>query len=268
MEEEEVEKFVSGPDGIVVYTKASDAIKAIDNPEQGPTTENALLLAKDDFNIISGTSAESRGQIADRETATQAKIVSARSQQRESFEQLQFSNYVSAVGREVLLQAQEKLSDGLWIQYTSNPAAQILQDVEINKPIFKYIKSQDLSDGYDFVVDVNVEEATPAALETAKQSFMNFVAMMQNYPMLAKSPVLVRETAYRLGYRNELVIHQMQQAALVQQMAEMVQTQPGGNQQTGPAGQNPNNAAQTQIAQQTPNSPEQTDRQIQKQLLQ
>ncbi|MGH7238539.1 MAG: hypothetical protein ACREHG_00580, partial [Candidatus Saccharimonadales bacterium] len=103
---DEVEKFASGPDGILIKVKVQNAISPIENPQQGPTAENALLLAKDDFNIVSGTSAEARGQ-ADRETATQAKITDIRAQIRENAEQIDFSNFVCLVGRDLLVLSQE-----------------------------------------------------------------------------------------------------------------------------------------------------------------
>lgn len=268
VEEEEVEKFTSGPDGVLITVKQKDAITPIQNPEQGPTAENALILAKDDFNIISGTSAEARGQSADRETATQAKLVDSRAQLRESAEQIDFSNFVCKIGRELLSQVQENLADGLWIQYTNNPSEGILQDMQVgNAADFKFIRAQDVSDGYDYLVDLDVTNATPAAMEQSKQSYMNFVAMVQNYPMIALSPILIRETAYRCGYRNEKVIQQMQQAALVQQQMNLLQKQQqAGGQQQGQQGQNAPNAAQQHVAQMAPQTQAQTEQQIKRQL--
>ena len=269
VDQEEMEKFVSGPDGISVEVKQLDAIKAIDNPEIGPTSENALVQAKDDFNLISGTSAEARGQDADRETATAAKIINERSQVRESVDQLDFSEFVSLIGREIIAQAQEKLVEGLWVKYSSNPSEGILQDMQVNKPLFKYIKSQDISDGYDFDVAVDVKNATPAAMQAEQTSFVNFVTFLQQNPMLSMSPTLIRETAYRFGYKNEQVIHQMQQvavaalAAKAQQQKEQQALQAAGVNLSGPTGGNANNTAKAQMA--TP-GPAQINNQLTQQL--
>lgn len=254
--EEELEKFVSGPDGVIIEVNVPDAIKAIDNPEIGPTSENALIQAKDDFNIVSGTSAEARGQNADRETATQAKLVDARSQIRESAEQLDFSEFVSLVGREILVQASEKLVEGLWVKYSSNPSEGVLQDMQVNAPFFQYIRAQDLSDGYDFDVSVDVKNATPAAMQAEQAAYVNFVMFLQNAPMVAMSPLLIRETAYRFGYKNEAVIHQMQQVAALAMAAKAAQA---ANQQgmtlgeaqanaNGGGGTNPADTAKAQMA--------------------
>ena len=223
VEEEELEKFVSGPDGVVIIVKQADAIKAIDNPEIGPTSENALIQAKDDFNLISGTSAEARGQSSDRETATAAKIVDTRSQIRESVEQLDFTDFVALIGREMLVTLKEKLVEGLWIKYSSNPSEGVLQDMKVNQPFFQYIKAQDLNDGYDFDVMVDVKNATPAAMQQEQTNYVNFVAFLNQFPMVAMSPLLIRETAYRFGYKNEAVIHQMQQVAVLSMAAKAAQ---------------------------------------------
>lgn len=249
VDQEEVDKFASGPDGVLIKTAVKDAITPIQNPEQGPTAERALLIAKDDFNTVSGTSAEARGQSTDRETATQAKIVDARAAVRESAEALDFSNWICLIGREVLCQAQEKLVDGLWVKYTSDPSEQILTEVKANQPIFKYIKAQDVSDGYDFDIDIDVMNATPQAMEQAKQSFISFITIVQQFPAIAMSPVLIREAAMRVGYRNEKVINQMQQAAILAMAAKASAVANSKGQTLGEAtGQNPQSTQNAQMA--------------------
>lgn len=249
VDEEEKEKFAYGPDGIIVEVKQADAIKAIDNPEIGPTSENALIQAKEDFNIASGTSAEARGPASDRETATSAKLIDARSQIRESAEQLDFTTFVSVIGQEILSQAAEKLVDGLWVKYSSNPSEGVLQDMQFNMPLFRFIKAQDLSDGYDFTVNVDVKNATPAAMQAEQTAYVNFVMFLMNAPMVAMSPILIRETAYRFGYKNEQVIHQMQQVALLSMAAKAAQAGATGPQLAEAAGGgNPANTAKAQMA--------------------
>lgn len=223
IEEEEVEKFVSGPDGVVIKFKKEGAIGAIENPEQGQTASNALIIAKDDFNIISGTSAEARGQ-SDRETATQAKLIDARSQIRESADQLDFSEWLCRIGRETLTQAQEKLTDGVWAKYTTDPSENIMEEMQVSGPTYKYIKSQDISDGYDFDIDMDITNATPQAMAAQEEAFTKFCSLVQGFPFIPMSPVLIREAAFRCGYRNEKVIAQMQQAAVAAMAAKAIQT--------------------------------------------
>lgn len=265
VEEDEIEKFATGPDGVIVETKVPDAIKAIDNPDQNVTTNNALLIAKDDFNIISGTSAEARGQDVDRATATQSKIMDARAQIRESSDQLEFSEMMCLVGAEILATAQERMTLGLMIQMTENPGDDLLTDYKPMAPVYQHINAQDLADGYDYEVSLDIANATPAAMEAEKQSFITFLSLVAQFPAIAMSPILIREAAYRCGYRNERVIQQYQQAALAQQlMAQAAQQQ----KQQGAGGGGGNNVAAAQVAQAAPPTIEGIQDQIGKQLVQ
>lgn len=244
IDEEEKEKFASGPDGIIIEVKQPDAIKSIDNPEIGPTSENALIIAKDDFNIISGTSAEARGQDSDRETATQAKIVDTRSQIRESAEQLDFSVFLCNIGRELLCQCQERLVEGLWIKYTQNAGPVDPQVQQTQSPVFQYVTGQQIDDGYDFEVEFDVQNATPAAMQAAQQSFVSFLSLLQN-PLVLMSPAMIREAAYRVGYRNEAIIKQAQIAAENQIKMQALQAAgPPGQQGNNPANQGKSRQAQ------------------------
>lgn len=264
VEPNEIEKFTDSNDGACIKMKQKDALFAIDNPELGVTDANALIQAKDDFNTISGTSAEARGQNADRETATQAKLVDQRAQIRESAEQIDFSVFVCNVGREILVQAAENLETSLWVKYTTNPAEQgVGTELQVNSPYYRQISSEDLRDGYDYTIDVDVNNATPQAQAAQEQAFIKFVAYMRQFPELAMSPILIRELAYRVGYRNEQVIHQYQQVAAASMAAKAEQIKQVADVNAGGSGANANNTAQAQMA--TPNIPQIQD-QLQGQL--
>jgi hypothetical protein len=264
VDEEEKEKFASGPDGIIVEVKQQGAISPIDNPEQGPTAENALILAKDDFNIVSGTSAEARGQDSDRETATQAKIVDVRSQIRESSEQLDCATFIASIGRELLVQAQHGLETGLWVKYSSNAGSEI-DPAQQGQPtvdplLYQYITSQQIDDGYDFEVQFDVQNATPAAMQAAQQAFVNFMSLLANFPLISMDPILIREAAMRVGYRNEAVIEKAQKAAQAAMMAKMQQ------EMNPPAAGGGANAGKAQAAQMQTPSHAQIGNQLQHQL--
>jgi len=259
---EEQEKFTSGPDGVVITVKQRDAITPIQNPEQGQTAENALILAKDDFNIISGTSSEARGQ-ADRTTATQAKLIDARSSIRESAEQLDFNNYVCLIGREILEQMAENLEQEMWIKLSSDPAGAVDPSTQ---PIYKAITSSDLSDGYDFNIEMDVMNSTPQAMAASQQAYMAFMAMLAQYPMIIHDTDLIRETAYRVGYRNEKIIKKIQAAALQAMQVQAALAGGQGGAGGSPAGPSSNNANKTQLAQQATPSIEATQNQISNQL--
>jgi hypothetical protein len=268
IEPEEKEKFASGPDGVIITVKRDNAITPIQNPEIGATQQNALVIAKDDFNIVSGSTADIRGS-ADRETATKARIMDSRTQIRESADQIDFSDFVTRIGRELLAQTQERLVDGLWVKYTSGPSTDGGQaEMQSKGPVFKWISSQEISDGYDYTIELDVQNATPAAMQQAQEAFLTFLSLVAKFPMIAMSPDLIREAAYRCGYRNERIIEQMQKAAQLQMAMQQAASQTPGGGAAGPGGPGNNgaDAASTQIAQQASPSVDQIDQQLEGQL--
>jgi len=131
-----------------------------------------------------------------------------------------------------------------------------------------------LADGYDFEIDVDITNATPAAMDQAKQSYITFLSLCRNFPETTMSPTLIRENAYRSGYRNERVIHQMQQVALLAMAAKtaqlvaikgqtMGQVSGASNGATGDG----SNVAETQVAQQATPPDAAIDQQITNQLM-
>lgn len=262
----EVEKFTSGPDGVVVERKDDIGITPISMPEIGQTQEMALQVAKDDFYTVSGNS--SNIQATDRQTATASKLVDQKAQIRESAEAMDFSVWMSEIGRETLTQAKENLVEGIWIKDTSNAGEQVLDDLQL-KPIYKYITSQQIDDGYDFDVDVDVMNQTPAAMAQQQQSFITFVSLITKFPQLAMSPILIREAAYRSGYRNEKVIHQMQQVAVLSLAAKAQQAQNPNQPAIASPGQQgqANNPANAQVSQMASPMADQTDQQLEQQLM-
>lgn len=270
VDELEVEKFTSGPDGIVVEVKEMDAIAPIQNPELGQTAQNDLLMAKDDFNIVSGTSADARGGQTDRQTATSSKIQQQRAQIRESAEQMDFSVWLCSIAREALVCAKENLVEGLWVKWTSSiDEAAVLSEVQAKQIIYKYVTSQQIDDGYDFDVEVDVMNQTPAAMEAQAAAFDGFLARVHNFPEIAMSPTLIRQAAMVSGMRNERVIHQMQQVAILAMAAKAAQNAQASGQSLAQAQQNMpgnGNAAKQQISQTAAPETEQIQQQLTQQL--
>ncbi len=89
---------------------------------------------------------------------------------------------------------------------------------------------------------------------------------MNQFPQLAFSPLLVREAAYRVGYRNSKVIKELQKMALLAEMGRMAQLQ----QQAGGPQMNPQggNAGQQIAAEQTPPTGPAIQKQLGNQLVQ
>ncbi len=99
-------------------------------------------------------------------------------------------------------------------------------------------------------------------MEAASQAFFKFVAAIQSSPMLAMSPDLIREAAYRCGYRNEKVITDMQQVAILSMVAKG--SVANGGQPLGLNGQQPQQSTQ-QAQMATPDASQVTE-QISQQL--
>ena len=256
----ELEKFETGPDGALVKVDRENAIVPIENADLGTALTEAVQTSGDDLNQISGTSAEVRG-VADRTTATQANIISQRSSVRGQKERDRFTAWLIGIGREVLLLVRDKFTIGTWAKLTSDPEENFLGEVKENSAAYKWVTTEDLRDGYDFNVDLDVTSMSVTAQQDEKQKFIEFLTLSTQFPQLAMSPKLIREAAYRVGYRNESVIKEMQKMALFTRAGQMNQLMSGA----GPQAQGPGIAQQVN-QQATPPNIEQTRNQIQNQI--
>jgi len=257
VDDEEIEKFENGQDGALIKVKADNAIQPIQNADLGAALNQAIVTSADDLNRISGTSSEQRG-VADRTTATQANIINQRSTIRESASTARINNWMSNIGREILLTVKDKFTLGVYAQVTSDPGEQLFQTIQQNNKIYQWVSTEDLDDGNDFRIKIDETSLSAAVLQQEEQSFFKFLAVVTQFPAISMSPKLIREAAYRVGYRNEAVIREMQQMAQLHQLGVMngvMQAQNPGNQ-----------IAQAQVAQQTPNSLEEVRNQLVTQL--
>lgn len=253
----ELEKFEIGEDGALIKVKRENAISAISDAPLGVSLDKAIVTSGDDLNQISGTSSEVRG-VADRTTATQANIITQRASIREKAERDRIARWLIRIGRETLLTVREKFVLGVWANLTSDNSETIFSEVQANANSLKWVTSEDLSDGFDFRIIVDITSMSAAAQEEEKRKFLEFNAVLTQFPHIAFSPKLIREAAYRCGYRNESVIKEMQTMALLQQLA----MQRGLMQQQQGVG----NAGQQIAAANTPNDMEQIRNQLTNQL--
>lgn len=239
---EEIEKFETGADGAIIIVKRENAITPIDNADLGNALAEAVQTSADDLNRISGTSDQERG-ISDRGTATEANIIQNRGAVRENKERDRSSQWLAEIGRETLLTARDKFTIGIWIKDTQPEGQHFLGTVSTTPESYKWVASEQLeNDQYDYKITVDLVSMSAAAQEDEKKHFLEFLSVLNQFPMIAFSPILVAETAYRCGYRNMKVIREFQKMALLQEMARMNQLnaaanppnvslpQPGGNQ--------------------------------------
>lgn len=267
---DELEKFKSEEDGTMIETKGNgtQVIRPVQNPQIDANIQEGLVTAKDDFDIVASNPV-ARGRASDRQTATATRQIATDQSIIESLEQIDFSRFVSATGREILIQMGEKMSTGIWVKMTIDPGTKedIMGEIQNNTPIYEYIQAQSLVDGFDFDIICNVINSTPEQMEKEKRSFIEFLALVQAYPAIAMSPILIRETAYRTGYKNERVIKEYQRMA---QLALMEKANMAGQsviaQGLIPQGSNDNGAAAGRMQQQQPNSLTEIQSQLQNQV--
>jgi hypothetical protein len=228
-DEEEQSKLFNGGDGTFVKVQGdtTTAIKPIDNAELGASSGIGLTVSKDDFNLISGTSSEERGEV-DRTTATQANITNQKGMIRDSRGRIQIAEWLSRIGKEILLTIEEKFTMPMWVKMEvgAGDPGEALPDVQ---EIWHRVTSSDLEDKHgdmdiSFDVNISLDSLSPVENDQDRQAFLLFISTMQQFPELSMDPELVREAAYKCGYRNAKVIRRMQAAAqlmLVQKMEQL-----------------------------------------------
>lgn len=252
----ELEKFESGQDGSLIKVRRENAITPIQSADLGKAVEETAQIAADDLNRISGTSDESRG-VADRTTATQATIVNQRTALRENKERDRVVKWFCEIGREIILIVRDNFTEKTIVRLTDPEGEVFGGSISESVKTFKAIRAEDLKDGYDFKIDVDLTSMSVAAAEDEKKKLYEFTAFLQQNPFVAFSPYLIREAAVRIGFRNEKAIKEFQQMALLMEMARMNQLQmaagmtPGG--QPAQMMQQATPPAQQQIAQQISN---------------
>jgi hypothetical protein len=219
--EEEKDKLINGGDGTFVAAEGdiTTAVFPIPNADLGPSSIQALQVSKDDFNLISATSEEMRGQ-ADRTTATQANIINQKAAIKDSRAKLQVARWLQEIGREMLLLAEEKFTLPVWVKMEVPAPAfgQYMQEVQyiwhqITTNDLKKKNGESFEDDFNFEVNISLDSLSPVEADDDKQKFLLFISTLAQFPELSADPLLIRETAYRLGYKNEKVIGRMQQVA-------------------------------------------------------
>jgi hypothetical protein len=254
LSEEEMTKFELGGDGTIIQTDGPGEIKPIENASLGADVNQSFVASRDDMRIVTGTTADQQG-VGDRTTATQASIQANRASSRENYEREFIQTWLCKIAYRTLGVAEAKFSEEVWIQTSADLSEQLGEELQEISTEYQKIVAADLRDGYDFRVVIDVVSLSPLQAEEEKKKFLEFIAVMQNFPALATSPILIREAAYRVGYRNEKVIREMQRAALLSMIG---QQQENG----GPA------VAQRMMAKQIPNDQEKITNQLEGQLMQ
>lgn len=246
IDDDEIEKFETGPDGAIIKTHKENAIQPIENADLGSAEGMAIQTAEQDMDSITALNQELQGS-PDRETATAANIANQKASIRDNKERDRFVAWLTVMGREGLLVAKEKFALGVWVKIQSAEGEQFLGSVQEMGPVYKWVTSEDLDDGYDFRINLDITSLSQTAADDEEKSLVKFLSYSTQFPQVALSPILVREVAYRCGYRNDKVIKEFQKMALLHQLGLMNQLQaqvqqtmmPAANQGTPGAGNIP-----------------------------
>lgn len=276
-DDNEMDKLENGEDMTFarVLLDPGSCIKPLEQPALDNVLNQTLVVSRDDLNIISGTSSEQRG-VSDRQTATQSTIMDQRTQMRESRSRMQVAKALKNIGRLVLCTVRDNFSNKFWVKVrTSRFNDDFLGEFQEAQEQWQQFKANDLGKDDDFEVNISLDAISPIENQQSKQSFVEFLSLMTNFPAVAMDPTLVRETAYRCGYRNEKVISraaQMAQLAMIGRIeaakqSVMQQAMMSGMADQAVNGQNGSgNLAQTRVAQMQAPDQNQINTQLQGQL--
>jgi hypothetical protein len=260
---DEVDKFVSGPDSTIIWTKRDNAIQPIQNSPLDASVTNSLQISSIDFDKIAGTSNPQRG-VSDRTTATEAITIEQRSRVREDFDREIIAKWLCKIAKETLLLIIERFSEPFWIKLQRD-VGEVGQEVSTLQKNYQLMHSSMIEDEVDFDLNISVSSLSPVTNEVEKRKFFEFLAVIQNFPVLSLHPTLIREAAYRCDYRNEQVIQAVQQMAQLSIMAKATEGQQNvagqENQSVQQDGQN-TTEAQNIMAQATPPAQEEVRQNI------
>ena len=195
-------------------------------------------------------------------------------QVRESVERVNLDKFTCKIGRLGLKVMLENFTQPLWVKYSIDPSENFLGEVQAKGPIYKLIQIYQMNDGCDYTINLRVNNATPDQTEQEMQKLVAFFSLVNQFPQVMFSPILIREVAYKVGYRNERVIKEMQQSAILQRMTQLnaLQQQQGisqngqGNGQPNSAIGNNANAAKSAIENRAPNPSNEIQQQLFKQV--
>ena len=269
VDDEEIEKFETGPDGALIKVRGDNAIIPIENASLGQELSEAIQTSGADLNAISGTSNQER-EVSDRATATETNIINQRGAVRENKDRDRIVNFYVRIARSALLIVRERFTLGIWTKLTSPEGEEFLGTVNEKATAYKWVTSEDLNDGYDFRINVDLTSMSSTARQMEKQTMLEFLATLTQFPMISFSPLLMREVAYRIGYRNDKVIKEFQKMALLMELGRQRQLMAQAGVQSDPTQQQMpqgGNAPQQLTQQMTPPHMSQIQNQLKNQML-
>lgn len=248
IDQEEEDKFLYGPDGTCFKVKRQDAIKSVEDAPLDTSNQQSLIVSYDDFLRVAGGQTE-QGRIADRTTATQATINNRLAQIRESKDLIAVGNFMIQIGNAILRELRNA-KDSFFAEIGAANES-LLGEIQAVRTTWKKISPELLQED-DYELDVKINSVSPVYQQEDKKIFMEFLALITQYEILSFSPGLLREAAYRVGYKNEAVLNQFQQLAQLAAIGRQVQLKGQVQQLNAPQGMQPRQLAEQQVNNSTP----------------
>jgi hypothetical protein len=254
-------KLMVGPDG--TYVKATrqidtSIIGVVPLAPLDSSVTQAFLQAKDNFNIVTLTGSEQRGQV-DRETATAAAIKNQNSQQAEAEPKTVVAQWLNSIARSIILNLR-RTTNPFWVKHAEPQTEHLAGNIQPSTPQFSQMSGENL-EGDDFETDIEISSISPIDNQAELQKFLQLISILNQFQEIAMSPTLVRETAKKVGYYNENVIAELQKMAQARMVAMQMQLDQGMK-----AAQSGSPAAQQINANNTPPQQGQIRNQLQQQL--
>ncbi len=216
MDEEEFDKLCESEEGgtAIVEGDTATAILPVPYPALDPSIFRDEQSTLEDFTRVSGISGESQ-QVAQSETATQANLIALMGQTRESAKRVVVGEWLSQLGRIILLTLREHMALPFWIKRNVDPASPMAQqEAQEVALLWKQIQAEDLGD-IDMDISVDLASMSPVQQAQERTDWMTFLGVVTNPALgivLSGSPALLRKTAGLFNITSERDLQEVAQA--------------------------------------------------------
>lgn len=253
LDQENKDKFRNLPDQSILETNPGPdrKIAVVPNNSLDQSIIGSVQMSKDNLNIVSGVSSDIRGE-SDRVTATQASISAKAGSVREFSEREIVAMWLAEICLEILNLAIERIAFPIWVKLLQD-TNEMGTEVKVMQEAYQLITTDEL-EGFGYRAHISMDSMSPITNDEEKTKFLEFLAVLHQYPIFSLNPVIIRELAMKLGYNNEEVIKALQEQAL--KTAQMQMAQSGGN------GGSNSNVAQKTVEQMMPPGQGQIENQL------
>src|SRR6185369_11915576 len=202
------------------------AIVPMQDAPLDPAVARNLVITHEDFTRVSGISGESQ-QVAQSETATQANLIALMGQSRENARRIQVAQFLSKLGRIILLTVKERMALPVWVKKVVDPYSPLAgQEAQEVARLWKQIDAEAIGD-VDNDIRVDIASMSPVQQAQERQDWISFLGIVTNPALgvvLSGSPSLMRKTASLFNITSERDLVEVQkslQAAAMMQVEAM-----------------------------------------------